>query len=120
MKKLLFLAILPLFLFACGDKIQGFDMSYQVDFEIPAGLNTFDTHGFPLRNIQTNKNTFLTANGIEEQDITRITPREARLSVNLGEEDFYFVQTIVIEMLEEGPQGDSIRLKEIFFRERYP
>ena len=116
MKKLLFLTLLPIFIFACGDKRTGFDMSYRVDFEIPAGLPTFDTHVFETYNIPTNKSTFLTANSLDEQDITRITPREARLSINFSEEDFYFVQEIVIEMFTI----DDVTGKEVFFRDVIP
>jgi len=116
MKKLLFLSLLPILLFACGDNFTGFDMSYRVDFEIPAGLNTFDTHVFETYNIPTNKTSFLTANSVEEQDITRITPREARLSINFSEEDFYFVQEIIIEMFTVDDQTG----KEVFFREVIP
>ncbi len=116
MKNLLFLILLPILIVACGDKRTGFDMSYRVDFEIPAGLNTFDTHVFETYNIPSNKISFLTANSLEEQDITRITPREARLSINFSEEDFYFVQEVVIEMFT----GDNITGKEVFFRDVIP
>lgn len=121
MKKLLFLLIIPIFFFSCGDDGVGFDMSYRQDFEIPAGLNTFDTHVFPFVNIPTNKNSFFTANDVTESDITSITPREARLNINFGDEDFYFVRQVIVEILtEELDNNGNLRWKEIYFRENVP
>jgi len=127
MKKLLFLLAVPLLFFACSKDDQGLPMSYQRDFEIAAGLNTFDTWVFPLTNFPTNKVTFLTANGISEQSITRITPREARLSINFSDEDFYFVRAVVVEIFtgstppeQQTETGEQQRWKEIYFRENIP
>ena len=129
MKKLLFLLYIPLLLLACGKDDPGIPMSYQRDFEIAAGLNTFDTHIFELQNLSTNKAAFLAANGIEEQAITRITPREARLSINFSDEDFYFVRAVVVEILTENDpivlgqtsqEDERLRWKEIYFRENIP
>lgn len=116
MKNFLFLSLLSILFYGCGDNGVGFDMSYRQDFEIPAGLNTFDTHVFELRNIPTNKDAFLSANSVTEANITDITPREARLSINFGDEDFYFIREIVIEIFTQ----DNITGKEIFFRENVP
>ena len=115
MKKSLFLILLPILLYSCGDQLTGFDITYRTDFEIPAGLNNFDTHVFEFP-FPSNKNAFLTANGVEEQDITRITPKEARLSINFSDEDFYFIQQIVIEIFTIS----DIKGKEVFFREAIP
>lgn len=116
MKNLIFLFLLPILFYACGENDVGLDMSYRQDFEIPAGLNTFDTHVFEFVNIPTNKNTFFLANDVTESDITDITPREARLSINFGEEDLYFVREVVIEIFTQ----DNQRGKEIYFRENIP
>lgn len=121
MKNLIFLLVLPVLFFSCGDDGVGFDMSYRQDFEIPAGLNTFDTHIFPFVNIPTNKNSFFIANDVTEADITDIIPREARLNIDFGDEDFYFVRQVIVEILTEEVDGDgNRRWKEIYFRENVP
>ncbi len=116
MKNLLFLLLLPILFSACGNDGVGFNMSYRQDFEIPAGLGTFDTHVFEFVNIPTNKNVFFSANDVTESDITDITPRDARLSINFGEEDLFFVREVVVEIFTQ----DNQRGKEIYFRENIP
>ena len=121
MKNIIFLFLLPILFYSCGDNLVGLDMSYRQNFEIPAGLNTFDTFGFVFQDIPTNKNTFFAANDVTEADITSITPREARLSVNFGDEDLYFVREIVVEILTEEVNSEgNPRWKEIYFRENVP
>jgi len=116
MKKILFFLCLPLLFFACGDNSPSLNMTYQQDFEIPAGLNTFDTHVFTLNNIPTNKIAFFTGNGIEETDITEIAPVEGELRVSFGQEDLFFVREVVVEIFTtDNPTG-----KEIYFREQVP
>ncbi len=121
MKNIIFLLLLPILFSACGDDGPGFDMSYRQDFEIPAGLNTFDIHGREFSNIPTNKNSFFTANNVTESDVTAITPREARLSINFGDEDLYFVREVIVEILtKELDEEGNPRWKEIYFRENVP
>ena len=121
MKNIIFLFLLPILFCACGDDGPGFDMSYRQDFEIPAGLNTFDTFGFVFRDIPVNKNAFFAANDVTEADITSITPREARLSINFGDEDLFFVREVVVEILtKEVDNEGNPRWKEIYFRENVP
>ena len=116
MKKILFFSCLSILFFSCGDNSPSLNMNYQQDFEIPAGLNTFDTHVFTLNNIPTNKDAFFSANGIEETDITEIAPVEGELRVSFGQEELFFVREVVVEIFTtDNPTG-----KEIYFREQVP
>ena len=116
MKKILFFLCLSVIFFSCGDNSPSFNMTYQRDFEIPAGLNTFDTHVFTLNNIPTNKDAFFTANGVDETDITEIAPIEGELRVSFGQEDLFFIREVVVEIFtNDDPTG-----KEIYFREQVP
>ena len=116
MKKILFYLCCPVLFFSCGDNSPSINMTYQQDFEIPAGLNTFDTHIFEINNIPTNKAAFFTGNGIDETDITEIAPIEGELRVSFGQEDLFFVREVVVEIFtRDNPTG-----KEIYFREQVP
>ena len=53
--KLAFLLLLPIIFSACKGDGLGFNMTYQRDFEIPAGLGVFDTHVFELNGIPTKR-----------------------------------------------------------------
>lgn len=90
-------------------------MNYRVDFEIPAGLNTFDVQTIEFE-VPTNKDNFLTANGLEEADIIRIKPKEARLTINTLDGDLYFIEQVILEMFTRNNSTG----KEIFFRENVP
>ena len=46
MRKIAFILLFPILFFCCKGDGTGFDMTYQRDFEIQAGLGVFDTHGF--------------------------------------------------------------------------
>jgi len=114
-KLALFLA-LPLFFSACRGEGLGFTMTYQQDFEIPAGLGVFDTHVFQITDIPTNMDAFLITNDANENDITAIIPREAELSINFANVDFAFVREVVVEIYND----ENVRGREIFFREDIP
>ncbi len=114
-KLALFLA-LPLFFSACRGEGLGFTMTYQQDFEIPAGLGVFDTHVFQITGIPTNMDAFLLTNDANENDITAIIPREAELSINFANVDFAFVREVVVEIYND----ENERGREIFFREDIP
>ncbi|MEM1124852.1 MAG: hypothetical protein AAGJ18_30720, partial [Bacteroidota bacterium] len=72
--KLLLIGLLPLLFATCKGNGLGFNMTYQRDFEIGAGLGVFDTHVFELNGISTNKAAFLATNDANESDITEIIP----------------------------------------------
>lgn len=114
--KLAFLLLLPIIFSACKGDGLGFNMTYQRDFEIPAGLGVFDTHVFELNGIPTNKAAFLSTSGASESDITTILPKEAELSINFANVDFVFVGEVVVEIFT---RADNIGT-EIFYRDEIP
>ncbi|MEM1122418.1 MAG: hypothetical protein AAGJ18_18375 [Bacteroidota bacterium] len=111
-----FLLLIPILFSNCKGEGLGFTMTYQRDFEIPAGLGVFDTHVFELNGIPTNKAAFLSTNDAQESDITGIIPRRAELSINFADVDFVFVQEVIVEIFNR----NNLRGKEIFFREDIP
>lgn len=114
--QLILILAIPLFFSACKGEGLGFTMTYQRDFEIPAGLGVFDTHVFELNGIPTNKAAFLSTNDAQESDITGIIPRKAELSINFADVDFIFVQEVIVEIFNR----NDLTGKEIFYRENIP
>ncbi len=106
------------------DLVVAFRMEYpNLTFDIPAGLNTLDSHFFILRSIPTNKNFFFGSN--DEASIVEITPSFARivgLQGNLA--DYGFINEIVVRICQDNDVNptnvvDKCR-REIFFREGIP
>jgi len=114
--KLACLLMLPILFSTCKGDGLGFNMTYQRDFEIPAGLGVFDTHVFELNGIPTNKAAFLSTSGANESDITAILPREAELSINFANVDFVFVGEVIVEIFN---QEDFVGT-EVFYRDEIP
>lgn len=124
MKFIHFLAIF--FLFACnGDELDfAFQMEYpnQV-FEIPAGLNPFESHFFLQSDIATNKDFFF--NNFTNEDITEISPVFARITALEGIDINYgFLEEVSVRICSETvySQADVVAkcTREIFYRDEIP
>ena len=114
--KLACLLAIPIIFSTCRDNGPGFNMTYQRDFEIPAGLGVFDTHVFELNGIPTNKAAFLSTTGANESEITAILPKEAELSINFANVDFIFVGEVVVEIFTREDNNGV----EVFYRDEIP
>ena len=114
--KLVSLLMLPIVFSTCKGDGLGVNMTYQRDFEIPAGLGVFDTHVFELNGIPTNKAAFLSPSGASESDITEILPKEAELSLNFANVDFVFVGEVIVEIFNQ----EDIAGTEVFYRDEIP
>lgn len=125
-KKYLLPYFLPLLFWQCqkDDLVVAFRMEYpNLTFDIPAGLNTLDSHFFILRSIPTNKNFFFGNN--DEASIVEITPSFARivgLQSNLA--DYGFINEIVVRICQDNEVNQTNVVekcrREIFFREGIP
>ena len=86
-------------------------------FEIKAGLSTFETHYFLIRNIPANYLAFLDQYGASDAEVTSIEPRAARLTALSSGFGFDFINDIYIEIF---PDGKPEERREIFYRENLP
>ncbi len=104
-------------LLSCKDEPETlFEMSYRTDFNLQAGLNTFETHYFELFNIQTNASNLLQTNNLVDSEIEKILPKSARFSSLFAAEDLDFIREISIRAFNsDNPNGT-----EIFFRDNIP
>ncbi|MEO1515698.1 MAG: hypothetical protein AAFV95_11810 [Bacteroidota bacterium] len=116
MRYILFLLPLALLLGSCGknDEQVLFEIPYQIDFEIPAGLNTLETHVFEIRNIPTRLDSLLSSFGIARADIQSIEPQEAQMDVLIDGLEYGFVRQVNVWVFDQNRQAES------FFRDNVP
>ncbi|MFK7946991.1 MAG: hypothetical protein AB8G11_05330 [Saprospiraceae bacterium] len=117
--KLVGIAVLmSLCLFQCNpdDTVPGFEMTYFREFEIFAGLNTFDTHVFQLPNFDAEYESFLNNNGVTTEQVTQIVPKAFRITNVTGNITFEDLQRVRLFM----SKTDGTLEREIAFLEPIP
>lgn len=81
------------------DEVEFIDiLTVLVQIEVPAGLNSIETHYFEYRDEPTRINSILQANNLSEEQIGFIRPRSATLRSRATGEDFSFLQQAFIEI----------------------
>ena len=88
----------------------GFDMQYQIQFEIPAGIGPFVVHHFYLRNQQTRFEQLLNQQNKDPEDIAGISTQQAQLLGVFGDENFDFIEEISIRVFTEPDETDFIEV----------
>ena len=117
MRVLFVLLVLALSITSCTEEAETlFEMDYRLDYNIAAGLNTFETHFFELSNIPTNATNLLQANNLTDGEIEAILPKSARLSTVFLTEDLDFIREVSVRLINTDNQNET----EIFFRENIP
>lgn len=77
-----------------------FDMVYVMNFDLPAALNTVQTHFVEFDKVPTNIEAYLADHGLTKADIGRIEPYDALLEVVLAPESLSYFQEIFVELLD--------------------
>ena len=77
-----------------------FDMVYVMNFDLPAALNTVQTHFVEFNKVPTNIEAYLADHGLTKADIGRIDPYDAQLEVVLAPESLSYFQEIFVELLD--------------------
>ncbi len=117
MKRYILLFFLTIQLLGCKKEPASlFDLPYELTFEIPAGLNTFETHYFDITGIRTNAEDLLSANNAEESDLLAVQAKTARLLSTFVDLDLDFIQEISVRVFEDDPNA----FHEVFFRDNVP
>ncbi len=120
MKKLLLLLVLPFLGFACkedGQKSILFEMTYEVDFEVPAGLNTIEDHFFVFQNQTSILDSLLKFHGYTREDISEVNPQIAQLTSIFSGEEYDFVRELSLYLYVDEVDG---RRSEAFWRPSVP
>jgi hypothetical protein len=92
------------------DNRPGFDMQYQTQFDIPAGLGPFVVHHFYLKNISTRFEQLLAQNGKSKEEIGGILTSQANLSGIFGDADFEFIEQISVKVYNESDPNGAIEV----------
>ncbi|MGI9159441.1 MAG: hypothetical protein ACR2K1_06785, partial [Saprospiraceae bacterium] len=83
------------------DTRPGFDLQYQTQFDIPAGLGPFVVHHFYLKNIPTRFEQTLLQNGKLKDEIAAVLTTQANLGGIFGDADFEFIEQISVKVYNE-------------------
>lgn len=95
----------------------GFDMLFQREFSIPAGIGSLDVHHFQLRNIPSNWDQYLNTHGKSEADITGVITNLGTLGGIFGDVDLSFIQQVSVRVYNESNPNDFV---EIAYRDPAP
>lgn len=121
MKKITFLVLIVVLAFSCKKEDENvlFTMNYDVEITILPGLNPFsgNVFGMKVRDVSTNFNSYLMANGIQESDIKRIDASSATLTSLFSSEGYGFIQNAEV-YISKTP--DSTYNKLVFERFQVP
>lgn len=91
------MAGLTLMVSACSDAVDPlFYVSVDRDFEIPANLNTVETHFFQLKNVPVLFDQNIAQYNLSSDAIVSVNPADASLTTTFGNIDWTFVETVEI------------------------
>lgn len=92
------------------DAAPGFDMFYQQEFSLAAGLGPFVTHHYYFKNLNTRYEALLSQYGKTDADITGVLPSAFALSGVFGDADFSVVEEASLRVYLESDPGDFIEV----------
>ena len=95
----------------------GFDMVFQREFSIPAGIGVFDVHHFQLKNIPSNWQQYLDQHGETADHISGVITSQATLGGVFGDADLSVVDRISVRVYEDSSPNDYV---EIAYRDPAP
>jgi hypothetical protein len=103
---------------SCGsDRSLLFEVNNEIEFLLPGGLNTIETHVFVIRSVPTFYRSSLSTNGVAEEDVISISATKARLIGSFGQIDYDFIDEISVRALSKTDQGLN---KEMYYQDRIP
>ena len=107
----LLLGVVTLFL-GCQkeDNSPGFEMVYQEEFTIPAGIGAFVTHHFYFKNLSTRYPALLDQYGKTNEDILRILTLQGALTGIFGDVNFNVVEEASLRVYQESAPNDYIEV----------
>lgn len=99
---------------SCGDsEVALFEMRLEADFSIPAGLNSFDTHYFYIRDVPTRIRNYINSD-VDTSAISSIQPTQAILDARFLAIDWAIIREISVRVVSQ----DETVNKEVFYHDR--
>ncbi|HAD13964.1 MAG TPA: hypothetical protein DCF33_16185 [Saprospirales bacterium] len=99
------------------DQAPGFDMLFEREFSIPAGIGVFDVHHFQLKNISSDWDRYLQELGKTGDQITRVVNGQASIGGTFGDADLSIIDRISVRVYDEANPNDWV---EIAYRDPAP
>ncbi|MFZ4632832.1 MAG: hypothetical protein ACOYNO_01360 [Saprospiraceae bacterium] len=112
-------SLMLLGLFSCKKEElgRGFEMPYVAEFNIPPGINAFDTHYFYIDNLSSRYVSLLDQQGLTDAQITSINTQQTGLYGIFGDEDLSFISEASLRVFDERAPNDWV---EIAYRQPTP
>lgn len=99
------------------DQAPGFDMLFERDFSIPAGIGSLDVHHFQIRNIPSNWDRYLQEVNKTEEEVSRIINGKASIGGIFGDVDLSVIEWISVRVYDDSNPNDYV---EIAYRDPAP
>ena len=99
------------------NKVELFEMTQRMDFEVKAGLNTVETHFFVLPSVESTYDDLLETTGFEDSQVLSIEPKFARLSTVFGDLDLDFLRLVEVRVFDP---FDPDFQREVFYLDPVP
>lgn len=120
MKKIVYLFVLLALGLSCHKDdglAPGFDMVFQREFSIPAGIGVLDVHHFQLKNIPSNWEQYLSQHGKTAAEISGVITSQTSVGGVFGDVDMSVVDRISVRAYDDSNPDDYV---EIAYRDPAP
>ncbi|MDX1409929.1 MAG: hypothetical protein R3330_17390, partial [Saprospiraceae bacterium] len=98
-------------------RVELFELNYILDFNIQAGLNTFETHFIVNPAVTSLFEDRLDAQSLTIDDVRSVEPKFAQLSTIFGDEDLDFIRRCEIRLFDPFDPDFS---REVFYLDPVP
>lgn len=99
--------------FSCNkdnDQAPGFDLMYQQDFILPAGIGNFEVHHFQIKNIPSRYQQNLEQQGKTDADISGVLTAQAVLSGVYNDANFDVIDQVSIRVFDASDPTDYVEI----------
>lgn len=100
-----------------NDLAPGFDLMYQQDFILPAGIGVFDVHHFQILNIPSRYQQSLDQSGKTDEEITGVLTVKAVLSGVYSDASYDLIDQVSLRVFDASDPTDYV---EIAYRDVTP
>lgn len=94
-----------------------FELNYFIDFEIPPGLNTFDTHIWTVSPLNSQFDTKLASSGHTINEVGAVEPKEGNLGSVFQDVNLNFVHRVSVYIFDPFNPADKV---EFFYLDPIP
>ncbi len=115
MRVLIYICFLLTIVSCKKQPVPDFLLPMEVNFDVPVGLNTVETHYFRVPNIPTFLDLSLEGLGLSYEDVASITSRTGLITSSTGGTNLDFINRIIINIYDEDKVTELFYLENIQF-----